>query len=90
MIRKPAILLLDEATSALDTESERVVQRALVESASARNRITVDVAHRLSTSADADMICVFSGGRIAVVETHKRLIDLGGLYKQMYEAQRLS
>ena len=89
LIRKPAVLLLDEATSALDTESERVIQRTLVESAAAHNRATVAVAHRLSTVRDADRIFVFSGGRIAEAGTHEQLVEMGGLYKDLYEAQRL-
>ncbi|KAH3006615.1 hypothetical protein KXW60_003771 [Aspergillus fumigatus] len=59
LIRNPKILLLDEATSALDTESERVVQAGLA-TAKGGDRITVAVAHRLSTIKDADLI--LSGG----------------------------
>ncbi|KAJ9636367.1 hypothetical protein H2199_008042 [Coniosporium tulheliwenetii] len=64
LIRNPRILLLDEATSALDTLSERVVQEAIAQAAKEGDRITVAVAHRLSTIKDADFICVFLGGRI--------------------------
>ncbi|KAL4921315.1 P-loop containing nucleoside triphosphate hydrolase protein [Aspergillus aurantiobrunneus] len=89
LIRDPKILLLDEATSALDTESEKVVQRALEDAAKAGDRITVAVAHRLSTIKDADVICVFYGGRIAETGTHQELFRRGGLYKKMCEAQAL-
>ncbi|OHF02855.1 ABC transporter [Colletotrichum orchidophilum] len=89
LIRDPRILLLDEATSALDTESEKVVQRALEEAARDGERITVAVAHRLSTVKDADVICVFYGGRIVERGTHAQLVARGGMYKQMCEAQNL-
>ncbi|KAE8423645.1 P-loop containing nucleoside triphosphate hydrolase protein [Aspergillus pseudocaelatus] len=89
LIRNPKILLLDEATSALDTESERIVQKALEEAARANNRITVAVAHRLSTVRDADVICVFYGGRIAEVGTHQELFMQDGMYRKMCEAQAL-
>ncbi|EJP62955.1 ABC transporter [Beauveria bassiana ARSEF 2860] len=90
LIRDPRILLLDEATSALDTESERIVQRALAEAARrGGDRITVAVAHRLSTIKDADIICVFYGGRIVEQGSHAELIAQGGMYRKMCEAQNV-
>jgi ATP-binding cassette subfamily B (MDR/TAP) protein 1 len=89
LIRNPKVLLLDEATSALDTESEKIVQGAIAEAAKAGDRITVAVAHRLSTIKDADVICVFHGGKIVEKGTHEELIALGGMYRKMCEAQNL-
>lgn len=89
LIRNPRVLLLDEATSALDTESEKVVQSSLAEAAREGDRITVAVAHRLSTIRDADRICVFHGGRIVESGTHAELVGQGGLYRKMVEAQSL-
>lgn len=89
LIRNPNVILLDEATSALDTESERIVQAALMEAATSGNRITIAVAHRLSTIRDADCIFVFHGGRIVEAGSHSDLIGRGGIYKKMCEAQSL-
>ncbi|KAH7275753.1 P-loop containing nucleoside triphosphate hydrolase protein [Fusarium solani] len=89
LIRNPKILLLDEATSALDTKSEKVVQSALAEAAKGGDRITIAVAHRLSTVKDADAICVFHKGKIEEMGTHEELIAAGGLYRKMCEAQAL-
>ncbi|CAH0022205.1 unnamed protein product [Clonostachys rhizophaga] len=89
LIRKPKVILLDEATSALDTESERVVQSALMDAATTGDRITIAVAHRLSTVKDAGRIFVFHGGKIAESGTHRQLLENGGLYAKMCEAQRL-
>ncbi|KAF2452503.1 P-loop containing nucleoside triphosphate hydrolase protein [Lineolata rhizophorae] len=89
LIRNPKVLLLDEATSALDTESERAVQTALSEAAAQSMRITVAVAHRLSTIKDADRILVLLGGRIAEAGTHTELVQKGGLYTKMCQAQSL-
>ncbi|CAG7556714.1 unnamed protein product [Fusarium equiseti] len=89
LIRNPKVLLLDEATSALDTESEKIVQNALAEAAKEGDRITIAVAHRLSTIKDADKICVFLGGKITEAGTHQELLAQGGLYRKMCEAQAL-
>lgn len=89
LVRKPRVLLLDEATSALDTESEKLVQGALVEAASSGGRITIAVAHRLSTVRDANRIFVFDAGSIVEVGTHDELLAKGGLYARMCEAQAL-
>lgn len=89
LIRNPRILLLDEATSALDTESEKIVQEALNAAAKGGKRITVAVAHRLSTVRDADVICVFGGGRIVEMGTHTQLVSKKGLYWEMCQAQSL-
>lgn len=62
ILKNPRILLLDEATSALDTESERIVQDALVRLMS--NRTTIVVAHRLTTIRNADAIAVVHKGKI--------------------------
>ena len=89
LIRNPKILLLDEATSALDTESEKVVQAALAKASSQGKRVTVAVAHRLSTIKEADVICVFFGGKIVEMGGHVELLGRNGLYTRMCAAQSL-
>lgn len=89
LVRNPDILFLDEATSALDTESEKIVQEALAEAAACGKRITIAVAHRLSTIKDANCIFVFLGGRIVESGTHASLMQKGGIYYQMCQAQSL-
>jgi ATP-binding cassette subfamily B (MDR/TAP) protein 1 len=91
LIRKPRLLLLDEATSSLDSESERVVQAALDAAAKgeATKRTTVAVAHRLSTVRNADVIFVFSQGRITEVGSHEELVRKKGMYYQLCLAQSL-
>ena len=87
LIRKPRLLLLDEATSALDTESEKVVKEAL--DRAAEGRTTVAVAHRLSTIRDANIICVFSGGKIVERGKHEDLVAKKSLYYEMVLGQSL-
>jgi ATP-binding cassette, subfamily B, bacterial MsbA len=72
ILKNPPILILDEATSALDTESEKLVQEALVQLM--KNRTTLVIAHRLSTIQNADEILVVSGGQIIERGTHEQLL----------------
>ena len=85
LLKDAPILLLDEATSALDTESERQIQEAL--GTLMQGRTTIVIAHRLSTVRDADMIHVFSQGRVVESGPHDRLYEKGGLYARLYDMQ---
>ncbi len=85
ILKDPRVLILDEATSSLDTTSERLVQAAL--EPLMHGRTTIAIAHRLSTILSADVIFVVDRGRIVERGTHDRLIELGGLYAQLYEQQ---
>jgi ATP-binding cassette subfamily B protein len=85
ILKNPRILILDEATSALDTHSERLIQAALVPLM--KGRTTLAIAHRLSTILAADVILVVDKGEIVERGTHQELLDLGGLYAQLYNEQ---
>ncbi len=85
MLADAPILVLDEATSALDSESEKLVQDALVKLMAGRTSIVV--AHRLSTVASLDRIVVLSEGRIVEDGTHAKLIEAGGEYARLWDRQ---
>ncbi len=82
----PPILILDEATSSLDTESERLVQDAIVQLM--KNRTSIVIAHRLSTIKYADIILVIDGGRIVEQGKHDELLEIkGGVYRKLHKMQ---
>lgn len=85
MLKNPQILILDEATSALDTESEKIVQAALDDLMVGRTSFVI--AHRLSTIFAADKIFVIDKGRVCEQGTHKELLELGGVYSNLYNIQ---
>ena len=85
MLKNPQILILDEATSALDTESEKIVQAALDDLMVGRTSFVI--AHRLSTIFAADKIFVIDKGRVCESGTHKELLELGGVYSNLYNIQ---
>ena len=87
VLKNPPILILDEATSALDTRSEKLVQEAL--DRLMKNRTTIVVAHRLSTIAGADLICVVNEGHIVERGTHKELMERKGHYFRLVEMQKM-
>ena len=85
VLKNPEILILDEATSALDTESERLVQDALIQMM--KSRTSLVIAHRLSTIQNVDLIVVLQNGKITEKGTHNELIARNGTYKKLIELQ---
>ncbi len=84
-LKNPSILILDEATSALDNATETLIQNALGDLSVGRT--TLVVAHRLSTIRNADKIMVINKGKIEECGSHDELIALGGIYKNLHDAQ---
>ena len=85
LLSDPRILILDEATSNLDSESEQLIQRALVELM--KGRTCFVIAHRLSTIRHADLIVVLEKGKVTETGTHDELVARGGRYLRMLQAQ---
>ena len=87
VLKNPAILVLDEATSALDSESEKLVQDALINLM--KNKTSIVIAHRLSTIQNADKIIVLDNGKITEEGKHKELMSKKGTYNALVKMQSL-
>ena len=85
MLQDANMLILDEATSNVDTQTELLIQDAMVELM--RGKTCFIIAHRLSTIVGADNILVVRDGDVVEQGTHDELMAKGGFYKQLYAAQ---
>lgn len=84
-LKNPSILILDEATSALDTETELAIQESLAELSVGRT--TLVIAHRLATIKNADRILVITENGVEEEGTHHELLEVGGAYSRLHQAQ---
>ena len=85
ILKNPPILILDEATSAVDNETEAAIQRSLFRIT--KDRTTIIIAHRLSTVRHADNIFVLDRGELAEEGTHEDLVNMDGIYNQLWRVQ---
>lgn len=84
-VSKPSILILDEATSSIDSQSELLIQKAT--EIITKDRTSIIIAHRLATIKNADFIIVMDQGEIVEQGNHKELLNLNGVYSNLYEMQ---
>jgi ABC-type multidrug transport system fused ATPase/permease subunit len=84
LLADPRILILDEATSSVDTQTERIIQTALIRLLHGRTAFVI--AHRLSTVVNASHIVVIEDGKIIEQGVHSELLALGGHYSRLYSA----
>jgi ABC-type multidrug transport system fused ATPase/permease subunit len=84
-LKDAPVLILDEPTSSVDSKTEAVILEALERLMAGRT--TFMIAHRLSTLHEADRILVLNHGELIEQGTQEELLQLGGLYRQLYDAQ---
>jgi ATP-binding cassette, subfamily B, bacterial len=88
LLREPELMIFDEATSSLDSITEKAITETIRElTTRGHRRMTVLVAHRLSTIAHAQRIHVLAKGKIVETGTHQTLLAAGGLYAALWAEQ---
>ena len=87
-LKNAPILILDEPTSALDGVSEAQIKEALTRLMA--GRITLIVAHRLTTIEHADQILALADGRIVESGSWQELIERNGLFAKLCRLQGIS
>ncbi|WP_064829433.1 ABC transporter ATP-binding protein [Rhizobium phaseoli] len=85
LMLKPAVMVFDDSTAAIDAATEQRIRSAMRRYAA--DRVTIIVAHRLSSLMHADQILFVEDGRIVERGTHQALLAFGGRYKALYELQ---
>lgn len=87
LIKDAPILILDDSLSAVDTDTEEQILKNLKENR--RGKTTILIAHRISTIQNADIIMVLEDGEAREIGNHASLMELDGIYKDMFEKQQL-
>ena len=82
LVTDAKILIMDEATANIDSYTEMQIQKALRRLLEGRTGLVI--AHRLATIRNADRIIVLQQGQLVEQGDHDELIELGGLYAQLY------
>lgn len=86
-LRDPKVIVCDEYTANIDNATARLIQKALASQFAGRTRIVIT--HQLYTVRDADRIVVLEKGEVGATGTHRELIGRPGLYRDLWEVQRL-
>jgi ATP-binding cassette subfamily B multidrug efflux pump len=87
LIKEPKILIFDDCLSAVDTRTEEEILNNLGNVM--KGKTSIIIAHRISTIKKADKIIVLNEGSIAEQGTHDQLLDLHGIYEELYQNQLL-
>ena len=81
------VILLDEPSSALDPIAEYKMFETMAGLCKNKDVLSVIVSHRLSSAAVCEKIFVFDKGKLAEQGTHKKLLENGGVYAEMFKKQ---
>lgn len=88
LLRKPEVLLFDEPTENLDADQRTRLRRVI--RGYARDRTCIIVSHDMDFIAEVtDRIIVLANGRVAEDGAHESLLAGDGLYRKLYDAQRI-
>lgn len=87
LIKPASIYIFDDSFSALDFKTDAKLRLALRDDPQIQQAVTVIVAQRVSTVADADLILVLDEGEVVGQGTHDELRAENKTYQQIVESQ---
>lgn len=87
ILKRASVYIFDDSFSALDFKTDSLLRQDLRKDEQVQNGVTVIVAQRVSTVADADLILVIDGGKIVGQGTHDELKDTNKTYQEILESQ---
>jgi ATP-binding cassette subfamily B protein len=85
LVMRPAVMVFDDSTAAIDAGTEHRIRSAI--RAYASDRVTIIIAHRLSSLMHADTILFLEDGEVVERGSHAELLALGGRYSALYDLQ---
>ena len=83
----PDLIIFDEATSYMDSQSEQKVHDAMKKLM--KGRLSIIIAHRLSTVKECDTILLLRDGTIREQGSHHELVELKGEYYYLLEKEKI-
>jgi len=83
----PDLIIFDEATSYMDSQSEQKVHDAMRKLMN--GRLSIIIAHRLSTVKSCDTILLLRDGKIKEQGSHHELVQLRGEYYHFLEKEKI-
>ena len=87
ILRKSKIILMDEATSSVDYNTEKLIQKTLLNNLKGSTIITI--AHRIKTIINYDRILVFDKGEVIEEGSPNSLIEKKGVFYQFYSKSHI-
>ncbi len=88
LLKNPKLLILDDSFSNLDFEMEKDLLENLKKYYGKTTKIIIS--HRVSTILSADNIVVIENGAISEQGKHSQLVELGGVYAELFRNQELA
>jgi ABC-type multidrug transport system fused ATPase/permease subunit len=82
ILRKSKIIIMDEATSSVDYNTEKLIQKTILNTLKGSTILTI--AHRIKTILGYDRIFVLDKGELIEEGSPKKLIELKGNFYQLY------
>ena len=87
IIKPASVYIFDDSFSALDFKTDAQLRSALKKDHQLQQAVTVIVAQRISTVADADLILVLDEGKVVGQGNHQQLVAENKTYQQILNSQ---